>query len=181
MALYEVGLMGDWDARFGDVKEIVKLEYVRFLRALLRGDPKTSVPDYARTRLASLTEEVTARADLVVMITWNTDGTDVDLHVTEPSGEECFYQHRTTRSGGALTKDVTQGYGPEMYVAKSAPHGTFRVRAHYFASNRNRASARTKVYATVIENWGTPEERATEKVVTLIEGKEFHDVMTVTR
>ncbi len=56
------------------------------------------------------------------MITWNTDTTDVDLHVIEPSGEECFYRHRNTRrSGGRLTQDVTQGYGPEMYVLPARP------------------------------------------------------------
>jgi uncharacterized protein YfaP (DUF2135 family) len=80
-----------------------------------------------------------------------------------------------------LTQDVTQGYGPEMYVLRHAPHGRFDVRAHYFASDTNRMSARTKVYATVFENWGEKDERVTEKVVTLESGKELHAIAVVER
>src|ERR1041384_7096116 len=104
-------------------------------------------------------EDRIARAGLVVMITWNTDATDVDLHVIEPSGEECFYSHPQTASGGRITQDVTQGYGPEMYVLKAAPEGRYVIRAKYFASDSNRTSARTKVQALVIEDYGTGKQR----------------------
>ncbi len=110
------------------------------------------------------------------MITWNTDATDVDLHVLEPSGEEVYYGNRNSRLGGELTQDVTQGFGPEMYVLKNAPAGDYSVRAKYFASDRNRASARSKVYATVIRNFGSASERSERKVVTLETGKEMHSL-----
>jgi hypothetical protein len=181
LACYEVPLLGAWDPRFGDLHAIVELDYLRFLRKVV-ADNSSSVPAYARARLDSLAKKVDlARADLVVTITWNTDNTDVDLHVTEPSGEECFYNHRETRSGGRLTRDVTQGYGPEMYVLDRAPGGHYNVRAHYFASNRNRASARTKVRVQVYEDWGTDHERVREKVVALEDNKEWHDVEVVNR
>jgi hypothetical protein len=177
LAYYEIPLMGEWDARFGDLHAIVELDYLRFLR-----HAKTSVPEYARARADTLAQKIgMAQADLVVTITWNTDNTDVDLHVTEPSGEECFYGHRQTKSGGDLTRDVTQGYGPEMYVLKRAPSGRYNVRAHYFASDRNRASARTKVYVTTYEDWGIAKERVSEKVVTLEYGKEWHDIALIER
>ncbi len=182
MAFYEVPLMGEWDPRFGDLRTIVELDYLRFLRGVAAGAATTSAPDYARARLETLSQKIgMTKADLVVTITWNTDNTDVDLHVTEPSGEECFYSHRQTQSGGELTRDVTQGYGPEMYVLKRAPRGRYLVRAHYYASDRNRASARTKVYVTTFEDWGTPKEHATEKVVTLESGKEMHDIAVIDR
>lgn len=182
LAYFEIASIGRWDARFGDLPEIVRYDYLRFLKKVAQNPKATSVPEYVRSRLERLSGEVgIGRADVVVMITWNTDATDVDLHVVEPSGEECYYQHRDTRSGGKLTRDVTQGYGPEMYVLAKAPKGTYAVRAHYFASDRNRASARTKVYATVIEGWGTPQERVTEKVVTLEIGKDKHDIVTIQR
>jgi uncharacterized protein YfaP (DUF2135 family) len=182
LAYYEIPLMGQWDPRFGDLRKIAELDYLRFLRGLVGGNTPSAVRDYARVRLEALSAQIgLGRADLVVMITWNTDNTDVDLHVTEPSGEECFYSHRTTRSGGQLTQDVTQGYGPEMYVLPRAPTGHYAIRAHYFASDRNRASARTKVHATVFENWGTKTEKVTEKVVTLEAGKEFHAIATLDR
>ena len=74
---------------------------------------------------------------------------------------------------------MTRGYGPEMYVLPRAPRGKFAVRAHYYASDRNRASARTKVYVTLFEGWGTANERVTEKVVALDDGKQWHDIATL--
>src|SRR5262245_46647677 len=44
------------------------------------------------------------------------------------------------------TAATPQGYGPEMYVLRDAPRGHYDIRAHYCASDRNRASARTKVH-----------------------------------
>jgi hypothetical protein len=182
LAYFEIPLMGQWDPRFGDLRKIVELDYLRFLKKVTAGNPSTSVAEYAKSRLASLSQSVgISRADVIITITWNTDNTDVDLHVTEPSGEECFYRNRNTRSGGALTQDVTQGYGPEMYVLPRAPKGQYNVRAHYYASDANRASARSKVYVTILENWGTPAERVTEQVVTLAIGQEFTKIASLQR
>lgn len=182
IAHYEIGILGEWDARFGDFRRITGMEYAHLLRRIARGELRTSAKDWAASRLATLGERFgPSRADLVVTITWNTDATDVDLHVVEPSGEECFYSHPRTKSGGELTRDVTQGYGPEMYVLPTAPRGPYAIRARYYATDRNRASTRTKVHAVVFEGWGTPEQRVTEKVVTLETGKQMHDILTVTR
>jgi tetratricopeptide (TPR) repeat protein len=182
MAYFEIPLAGQWEARFGDLRTIVVLDYLRFLRGALRGQLAEPVRSYAQARLAALAKEARVdRADVVVTITWNTDNTDVDLHVIEPSGEECFYRHPRTRSGGELTQDVTQGYGPEMYVLRRAPAGTYNIFAHYFASDRNRASARTKVHVTIFENWGMPDERVTERVIALELGKQKHAIAQLTR
>jgi uncharacterized protein YfaP (DUF2135 family) len=115
----------------------------------------------------------------MVIIAWNTDRTDVDLHVTDPAGEECYYSHRDTKLGGHITTDVTTGYGPEMFTLPKAPTGDYQVRVKYFSSDVNRASTRTKVYATIYRGWGTGQEQMMRKVVTLTEGKEMHDVATV--
>ncbi|HLM75313.1 MAG TPA: DUF2135 domain-containing protein, partial [Polyangiaceae bacterium] len=182
IAYFEVGLHGRWQPRFGEFRQILALDYLRLLRRIDRGEAKTLLGAHTKTRVGEIERQFNfGRPDLVVMITWNTDNTDVDLHVIEPSGEECYYSHRRTSIGGSLTQDVTQGYGPEMYTLTGGPSGRFLVRAHYFASDRNRMSARTKVYATVIEGWGTPKERVTEKVVTLELGKQVHDIALVNK
>jgi hypothetical protein len=182
MAYFEVALAGRWAARFGDFRKIVAIEYLELLRRIQSGELKTGMPEFARDRYAAVTQEVQlGHADLVVMITWNTDATDVDLHVVEPGGEECYYGHRYTASGGQITQDVTQGYGPEMYVLPRAPAGKYEIRAKYFASDRNRTSARTKVSALIFEDWGTPRQRVTEKTVVLEYGKQMHDLLTVSR
>ena len=180
LAYYEIPLSGSWDSRFGDLRKIVELDYLRLLRRIASGGARTSVPAYVQERLQTLSRGLgLPNADVLVTITWNTDNTDVDLHVVEPTGEECSYKNRRTQIGGQLTQDVTRGYGPEMYVLPRAPRGRFNVRAHYYASDRNRASARTKVYVTLFEQWGTVNERVTEKVIALEDGKQWHDIATL--
>ncbi|QGJ70170.1 VIT domain-containing protein [Planctomycetales bacterium 10988] len=182
LVFYEIGYQGQWDGRFGEFRRILAIDYLHFLRTVHRGEAEVSAPEFAEARLASLSKEFPLeRADLLFTIAWNTDGTDVDMHIYEPNGEHCYYSHRQTKIGGYLTQDVTQGYGPEMYQLPNAMPGPYRVKVKYFASDQNRASARTKVFAMVYENWGTPEENAIRKVVSLEYGKEMHDIATVVK
>ncbi len=181
LAYFEIGLAGKWDSRFGEFRQILLQDYLRFLRGKGGQALSPTLASYAKTRSEQLASQVdVTEADILVTITWNTDNTDVDLHVVEPSGEECYYAHANTASGGRLTRDVTQGYGPEMYVLSKAPAGAYKVRAKYFASDVNRASARTKVYATITRNWGRAGEEVETQVVTLETGKDMHDLVTVT-
>ena len=69
-----------------------------------------------------------AAGDLRVTISWNTDATDVDLWVIEPDGTKVFYQNSNSKSGGELSEDQTQGYGPERYQRGESPAG--RVQDH---------------------------------------------------
>ncbi|MDC3959527.1 DUF2135 domain-containing protein [Polyangium jinanense] len=182
MAYFEVGLAGRWEARFGEFRKILALEYFDLLQRAARGDLKTHVPEYVKNRLPQVARETQLQsADLVVMITWNTDATDIDLHVTEPNGDVCYFGNRQTQLGGQLTMDVTQGYGPEMYVLKNATDGKYKMQAHYFASDRNRASTRTKVQVIVFEDFGMSAQKATEKVITLEYGKQKHDLLEIVR
>jgi uncharacterized protein YfaP (DUF2135 family) len=116
---------------------------------------------------------------VAVLILWNTDGTDVDLHVVEPSGEECFYQHTQTVSGGRISRDVTTGYGPELYLLPQAPAGVYKVSAHYFAADANRTSTRTKVLALIYQGWGAKDEQLTVKAVALVGRSESHELGTL--
>ncbi len=180
MACFEVALNGNWNPRFGNFREILALDYLHLLRGITKGKLKTSAPAFAAARLAALGDRFgIGKADLVVSISWNTDATDVDLHVTEPGGQTCSYRRPRTRIGGAITRDVTTGYGPEMYVIKRARAGSYRIRSYYYAANRNRASVRTKVYATIITGWGTENERVTRRVVSLARSRRFHKIATV--
>lgn len=182
LVYFEIALSGEWDARFGEFRQIVELDYLGFLRKTKPEALHPAARAHAAQRKAALTQSVSVDdADVVVVIAWNTDRTDIDLHVIEPTGEECYYSHPETKIGGRLTRDVTTGYGPEMYVLKKAPRGKFQVRVKYYASDANRASTRTKVDAVVYENWGKPTERVTRKVVTLQTGEEMHDILTFKR
>ena len=96
---------------------------------------------------------------LRITLSWDVDETDVDLHVLEPDGEEAYYGHRRTSSGGFMSEDVTTGYGPEEYLCKQSANGVYRILAHYFASHRQALTGAATVTATVYTDWGTAQEK----------------------
>ena len=68
-----------------------------------------------------------------VGLSWDTDQTDIDLHVTDPSGEEIFFSHPNSASGGYLDRDDTDGFGPEnIYWINDIPDGTYKVHVVYY-------------------------------------------------
>jgi uncharacterized protein YfaP (DUF2135 family) len=173
MIYYEIALHGRWNSRYGDVSEIATVHYVHLLERIVASELPTSAESYARTRLATLQGAARAQgSDLVVSMAWNTDRTDVDLHIREPSGEVCFYQNRDTRAGGHLTRDVTEGFGPEMYNLPRAAKGNYQILADYYSTDANRTGARTRVYLIVHEMLGHKTERVTRHAVLLKNQKE---------
>jgi uncharacterized protein YfaP (DUF2135 family) len=102
--------------------------------------------------------EVPSKA-MKIVIMWDTDRTDVDLHVKEPTGEECYYANPHTKIGGALDVDITTGYGPEVYTLASATKGTYKISVYYY-SDRGNPQTQVKVYVVLYE--GTPNERIQE-------------------
>jgi hypothetical protein len=180
MIYYEVALNARWHARYKDVHQTAGVEYLRLLRRVNTGQLSSHAPEYAAARIDSLAKQTPIEtADLVVTMMWNTDRTDVDLHIVEPTGEECYYDHPQTRIGGKITRDVTEGYGPEMYTLPKAKHGNYKILANYFGSDANRTNVRSKVYITVYEDFGGKRERLTKKTITLSDQKEKRELTTV--
>ena len=77
-----------------------------------------------------------SQMDLKVILTWDTDGTDVDLWVTDPSSERVYYGHRQSKLGGTLDVDITTGYGPETFTLPRAVPGEYLVQAQYYGGAR---------------------------------------------
>jgi hypothetical protein len=175
--LYEAILGGEWDARFRGVQQIAQEEYALFARAWQRQAPRTPLAAYLAEREQTLGLRL-PEADLRVTMTWNTDNTDIDLWVTDPRGEDCYYGHRQTASGGELLDDVTQGFGPERFQAREALEGEYRVVAKYYGNNGNRLVARTYVTLTVVRHVGTNRERIERHVISL---RDRGDVAEVAR
>ena len=96
---------------------------------------------------------------LRIVLSWDADDTDIDLHVLEPNGEEAFYGNRRTAEGGFVSEDVTTGYGPEEYLKKDLEAGVYRVLTNYYASHQTTLTGATTVQATVYTDWGTAEEK----------------------
>lgn len=180
MIYYEVAMHGQWHSRYQDFHQIATVEYLHLLQKIAAGELQSHAAEYANARLEALAQATDVDgSDLVIVMMWNTDRTDVDLHVREPSGEECFYKNRNTRAGGRVTRDVTEGFGPEMYWIHRAPRGKYQILANYFGTDTNRTQVRSKVYVTVYEMFGSKQERVTKHAVTLSENKEKREIATV--
>ncbi len=98
-------------------------------------------------------------ARLRIVLAWDTDGTDLDLHVVSPDGVHTYYADRVAPNGGALDVDVTTGYGPEIYSSAAPLHGTYLVYVNYYGSG-NSGSDMTVAQITIITDEGTPNEKS---------------------
>ena len=177
---YEVALAGEFQRQGSKFRQIVAVDYMYLLRRIVSGKAKSSVVDFARARLETLTKKMpVSKADMLVTMMWNQDQTDVDLHVIEPSGEKCFYSHRKTNSGGEITDDITTGFGPEMYFNETAPDGKYKIEVKFFGNSQNRTSVKNKVYLTVFEEFGSDQERVTRRTIRLKDAGEQRTVMEV--
>jgi uncharacterized protein YfaP (DUF2135 family) len=99
-----------------------------------------------------------APVKLRILLSWDTDGTDVDLHVIDPLGGHCFYGDRVVPSGGALDVDVTTGFGPEIFAHPSPPPGRYLVYVNYYGAGEEREDL-TVAQVHVIIGEGTPREK----------------------
>jgi hypothetical protein len=70
-----------------------------------------------------------------IILNWNQMNTDIDMHVIEPTGEECFFGHKNTALGARFSKDFTQGYGPEQYLLRNAVKGNYQIRTNYYGES----------------------------------------------
>ena len=145
------------------------------LNALMAWCAAVEWPDGVRPTVPEL--DAAYRRDLPVKIrivlSWDADETDIDLHVLEPDGEEAYYGHRRTSSGGFVSEDVTTGYGPEEYMRKEGL-GTFKVLSNYFASHQTALTGATTVTATVYTDWGTAAEKLRILTLRLDKPKDKH-------
>jgi hypothetical protein len=68
-----------------------------------------------------------------VLLYWETDANDVDLHVRDAHGGHSWYSHLPLESGGELYADVTTGYGPECFEIVGTPAaGPYQLGVHYY-------------------------------------------------
>nr|MCU0729589.1 hypothetical protein [Sphingopyxis sp.] len=101
--------------------------------------------------------------DVRVVIEWNTPRTDMDLHVEQPDGVEVWYGATQSAAGGKLSGDVTNGFGPEEYLIRSGPRGTYTITTNSFATDRTNPNGPTTIAARLIRNFGRPNQ--TEEII----------------
>lgn len=144
--------------RHADTIPIFALEELNALAAWIdhqkwKDGEKPTIPAYDKKFRKNLD------TDIRISMSWDADATDIDLHVVEPGGEEAYYGHNRTARGGLVSRDITDGYGPEEYLVRRAPQGPYAIKAKYYGSHQQTLVGPATVTATVFTDWG----RATEK------------------
>jgi len=183
---YYICLNSDWDSKYGDFEMIVALQCLKFIKQIT-SNTKYTLNEHTKRFIKEFQTEVEEtlesdkmlinESDIVIVVNWNIDNTDIDLHVIEPTGEECFFGNKNTEIGGRLTKDVTNGYGPEMYVLEKAVPGIYKVSLNYFRSTQTRTASKAKVYIDVYRNWGRKNEKVIRKTILLDDMKDRKSVV----
>jgi Ca-activated chloride channel homolog len=121
----------EWNGRFPDI-EIIALHE---LNNVLANAPDDAKLDLAKVGIDERFLDPVA-VGLRVVLSWDADNTDIDLWVTDPSGDKAYYSTPATRTGGHVSRDFTGGYGPEVYSIRRPLPGTYIVEANYFGDRR---------------------------------------------
>lgn len=162
--LYHV-VLSDWD-RFEGIEIIALMELNRLLGHAKRAGVKELGVDIDK-RLVKLLD-----VDVRIILTWDTDLTDMDLWVFEPSGEKADYSNNRTQIGGLVSRDFTQGYGPEEYLVKKAMKGKYVIKVNYYGSSAPKLLGAVTLQVDVFTNYGRANERRRNLTVRLTESKD---------
>ncbi|MBN1798154.1 MAG: DUF2135 domain-containing protein [Spirochaetales bacterium] len=164
--LYHV-VLGEWD-RFQEIELIALMEMNALIAKLQKTAVRAVIRDYnIDPRLVKLLD-----VDVRIIMTWDVDLTDMDLWVTEPSGEKAYYGNRQTTIGANFSRDFTQGYGPEEYIIKKAMKGKYKIEANYFSSSAPAIAGSVTIQVDVFTNYGRPNEERKSITIRLRENKE---------
>jgi tetratricopeptide (TPR) repeat protein len=163
-------LMGDWDTRFPGINSIVLGEMNNIIA--LAGDK-------ADTSLINPRLIRPLPCDIRIVLNWDCDNTDMDLWVTEPTGEKCFYGFQRTKAGGYLSNDFTRGYGPEEYLLKKAIKGNYKIQLNYYGNSRTDNKKSVTLQVQVFTKYGSPDQKKREFTLLLGDNSQVVDVGTL--
>jgi len=160
-------VMNRWD-RFDEIEVIALMELNRIIALAKRAGIKEFPVDKQLIKLLDV--------DVRIILTWDADLTDIDLWVIEPSGEKAYYSHPRSTIGGNVSRDFTQGYGPEEYILRKAMRGMYKVQVNFYGSSAQTLSGAVTLQLDLYTNYGRRNEK--KKSVTL-RLKERKDTITV--
>jgi TonB-dependent SusC/RagA subfamily outer membrane receptor len=140
----------DADGLYNGIQEIFLPEINRII-ALNKG--KLDLSSIPKTVIKSLP------VDIRIVMDWNMNNTDIDLWVTDPNNEKCYYGHNRTEIGGRISHDMTQGFGPEQFLLKKAIKGTYKIEINYYGDRQATIAGPTTIMAEMFTHYGTPQEK----------------------
>ncbi|MFC4160773.1 DUF2135 domain-containing protein [Chitinimonas lacunae] len=143
-----------WDDRFPEI-ELITLADLNALDARV-GPLRINLDPRLRRNLP---------LDLRAVLTWDADNSDMDLWITDPNGEKCFYGNPLTYQGGRMSRDFVGGYGPEEFSLRHAKPGRYKVEANFYGHQQQIVAGATTLQLKLTTGFGTPAMK--EKMVTL--------------
>lgn len=153
-----------WDDRFAEIETIVLADMNGVIaNANATADSKQAAKlDTSRIDPRLLKN---LPLDLRVVMTWDADNADMDLWVTDPNGERCYYGHALTYQGGRMSRDFTRGYGPEEFSLKKAKPGKYKIEANYYGNTQQVLAGATTLQVKLMTGFGTAAQK--EQALTL--------------
>lgn len=164
-----------WDMRFPEV-ETIALHELNDVLMRAPASEKPSLTDKLAREGASDDMLRPLPVQLRVALTWDADNTDVDLWVIDPTGEVAIYSHNRTQIGGHLSRDFTQGYGPEVYTIRRPIPGTYIVKAHYFGNHQQKLAGDVTVQAEFLTRFDTGASKREATTRRLEDQKELIEI-----
>lgn len=159
-----------WDSRFPGIEVIALTEMNRII---------SQHPDVVDTQNIAQQLRFPVASDVRIVLNWDADNCDMDLWVTDPTKEKCFYSNRKTAHGGRMSFDLTGGYGPEEYAIKHAVKGTYNVQVQFYGHRQQRITGPTTIQVELYTHYGTPQETK-QTVTTRVSGvQQVLDIATL--
>ncbi|WP_315388572.1 VIT domain-containing protein [uncultured Stenotrophomonas sp.] len=154
LAAFNEVVVRPWDSRFDGIS-LIALDELTTLVARTGVDARAVDPRLRRAM----------PLDLRVVLSWDSDNSDMDLWVTDPNGERAYYGNRLTYQGGQMSRDFTGGYGPEQFSLRQAKPGRYKVEANYFGSREQLVTGATTLTLRLSTHWGS--RRQQDQQVTM--------------
>lgn len=135
----EVNYFGEMSGQYSGVEDIILMDLNRMIQ------------EHSGIKADKLDKKYlnTMPVAIRIILNWNQMDTDIDLHIIEPTNEECYYGHRDTEIGARFSKDFTQGYGPEQYLLRNAVKGKYIIKSNYYGERTLTENGPTTVMVEV--------------------------------
>lgn len=119
------------------------------------------------------------KTDIRVVVDWNHGETDLDLYITNPKGDVINYANKTSKYGGKLSEDMTDGYGPESFWIKKAIKGNYEISVDYYSDSVQKITGPASLKVTIYKNYGKSNEEKEIKVLRLNDNDSKRKVKTI--
>ncbi len=74
---------------------------------------------------------------ITVVLTWDKDDTDIDMHMYDPKQNHASYADLNGIPGARLDIDDIDGFGPETFTYSAPISGEYEARVHYYSDHDN--------------------------------------------